>query len=193
MTQKGDKQVKIIGSDDKRQITVLLCCKKSGKLLLPKVINKGKSTKCHPSVTFPESWNITHSESHWSNEPIRGNKETVAMPCFITIEVCDQTAPAIFVIFKANHSETMLEKLKAKNVKVVFVPPSCIVQLQPLDAIPNKIFKDKLKSIFQTYYSDCVADKVKHNQSVNDIDLHTSAIKPIHAKWLMKAHETRNV
>ncbi|WAR01407.1 hypothetical protein MAR_007965 [Mya arenaria] len=89
---------------------------------------------------------------------------------------CDQAALAIFDVFKARHNETILEKLKAKSINVVFVPPSCTDQLQPLDTIPNKNFKDELKLIFQTYYSDCVADKVKHNQSVNDIDLLTSAI-----------------
>ena len=68
MSEKGEKQVKIIGSDDKRQITVLLCCSKSGTLLAPQVIYQGKSERCHPNIKFPESWNITHSESHWSNE-----------------------------------------------------------------------------------------------------------------------------
>ena len=95
-------------------------------------------------------------------------------------------------MFKARRSQTLLAKLKANIIKVVNVPPSCTDQLQPLDVTPNKIYKDELKSAFQNYFSDCVADKLKNNKSVTKIDLRTSAIKPIHAKWLMKFHAIIN-
>ncbi|KAH3886452.1 hypothetical protein DPMN_010460 [Dreissena polymorpha] len=43
MAQEGDKQVRIAGKDDKRQITVLLSCTKAGKILLPlKLFTKAK-------------------------------------------------------------------------------------------------------------------------------------------------------
>lgn len=70
---------------------------------------------------------------------------------------------------------------------MVFVPASCTDQLQPLDAIPNKLFKEELKSCFHAYYTESVVNKLKNKQAVSEIDLRTSAIKPIHARWLMKA------
>jgi hypothetical protein len=97
---------------------------------------------------------------------------------------------AIFDVFKAHRSQALLDKLYQHNIRAVFVPQSCTDQLQPLDATPNKLFKDELKSCFQAYYSDCVAEKIKNNLNVVDIDLRTSSIKEIHAVWLMKAHET---
>ena len=29
---------------------------------------QGKTSRCHPNYTFPEGFNITHTENHWSNE-----------------------------------------------------------------------------------------------------------------------------
>ncbi len=31
------------------------------------VIYEGKTPACHPNVNFPHLWNVTHTESHWSN------------------------------------------------------------------------------------------------------------------------------
>ena len=32
------------------------------------LIYQGKTSRCHPNYTFPEGFNITHAENHWSNE-----------------------------------------------------------------------------------------------------------------------------
>ena len=34
------------------------------------LIYSGVTDRCHPKVKFPESFHITHSSNHWSNEPI---------------------------------------------------------------------------------------------------------------------------
>ena len=51
---EGSKQVPITGIDDKRQLTMVLANIPTGTL--------------HPVFNFPESWNITHTANHWSNE-----------------------------------------------------------------------------------------------------------------------------
>jgi hypothetical protein len=58
--------VSIIGKEDKREITLLLTVTASGKLLPPQVIYQGKNTRV--PCTFLESWDITHSDSHWSTK-----------------------------------------------------------------------------------------------------------------------------
>jgi hypothetical protein len=60
-------QVPITQLDDKRQMTVLMACTKSGSLLPPQLIYQGKTDACHPNYDFPEEWDIYHTESHWSN------------------------------------------------------------------------------------------------------------------------------
>lgn len=67
MDLEGNKQVKITGLDDKRQITVTLASTASGVLLDPQVIYEGKTPACHPKFKFPEGWAITQSENHWAN------------------------------------------------------------------------------------------------------------------------------
>ena len=68
MEKQGSRQVAVVGKEDKREITVLLTVTATGRLLPPQVIYQGKTPGCHPKVTFLAPWNITHSESHWSNE-----------------------------------------------------------------------------------------------------------------------------
>lgn len=69
MDQRGAQQVSITGLDDKRQMTLLLAITKSGSLLSPQLIYPGKSDRCLPKgLVFPSSWDITYTESHWSNE-----------------------------------------------------------------------------------------------------------------------------
>ncbi|VDI36364.1 Hypothetical predicted protein [Mytilus galloprovincialis] len=67
MEAKDSKQVNIVGINDKRQITALLIISKSGVLLPPQIIYAGTTEQCHQKYGFPNSWNIYHSENHWSN------------------------------------------------------------------------------------------------------------------------------
>ena len=62
--EKGSKRVEISGLDDKRQITVLLTCTMSGKLLSTQVIYAGKTSACLPKVTCPKDWYLTYTENH---------------------------------------------------------------------------------------------------------------------------------
>ena len=70
LEEKESKQIPIIGLEDKRQITVLLGCTLSGRLLPPQVIYAGSTNQVHPKFFFPEGWHITHithTQNHWSN------------------------------------------------------------------------------------------------------------------------------
>lgn len=102
---------------------------------------------------------------------------------------CKQTALTVFDVFKAHRSEKVLNALRQANIKTVFVPACCTDELQPLDAIPNKLFKDQLKSSFNSYYADQVTAKLGENLSVNTIDIRTSVVKPLHARWIMQAFD----
>ena len=68
MHKAGAKVVPIAHSDDKRQITAVLAANAMGEYLPPQLIYKGKTTRCHPDVTFPPGWDIWHTDNHWSNE-----------------------------------------------------------------------------------------------------------------------------
>jgi len=48
MAAIGSKQVAVVGSDDKQQITALLTITASGELLSSQLIYQNKTEQCHP-------------------------------------------------------------------------------------------------------------------------------------------------
>ena len=68
MEKQGAKVIPIANVDDKRQLTAVLAATPGGEYLLPQLLYKGKTAKCHPQVTFPDGWDVWHSDNRWSNE-----------------------------------------------------------------------------------------------------------------------------
>ena len=195
LEKEGSKQVDITGIDDKRAITALLGGTASGHMLPPQLIYQGTTNKCHPNFRFPEEYNITHSDTHWSNtETMLEYVDKVLLPYKdrVTEELdlpVRQKALAVFDVFKAHQAPEFLEKLEKSDIKVSFVPGGCTGKLQPLDVSGNKNFKDSLKMNFTTWYSNTVADEMKKGKAAKDIrvDLKLSHIKPKHARWVLSA------
>ena len=94
MKKEGTKQ---LPKDNKRGLTILLSIAATGDLLPP--------SGFHAKVTFPEDWNITHSESHWSNESTMLEYiEKILVPYIIKTQgrlklTDDHPALAIFDVF----------------------------------------------------------------------------------------------
>ena len=156
--------------------------------------------------TSPKKWEITHTKSHWSNddrESMIRYVEKVLLPYVesvrnsLLITQHDQMALAIFDVFKAHRSDKLLALHKKSRIAVVFVPASCTDKLQPLDQRINKKYKQELRKEFQMWFANMVAKKLSNKKDNDeicertaDIDLQTPVIKPLHAKWLIKCHET---
>ncbi len=197
LEEKGSEQVDITGIDDKRGITALLGEAASGDLIPPQLIYQGKTDACHPSFKFPEEFNVTHSESHWSTtETMLEYVDKVLVPYKERIiDEMDlplrQKALVIFDVYKAHQSEEFLQKLKKKGFKIAFVPGGCTSKLQPLDVSGNKSFKDGLKMNFTFWYSNTVADQMKQGKTAKEvnIDLKLSYLKPKHARWVLSAFD----
>ena len=68
MEKEGAKRVEIVAAVDKRQITAVFAGTLCDDFLPPQLIYKGTTRRCLPTVVFPDSWDITHTENHWSNE-----------------------------------------------------------------------------------------------------------------------------
>ena len=61
--QKGVKRVEVVGQNDKRQVTAVLCGTIVGDLLPLQIIYEGSTNRCHPKYAFPSGWHISHSIS----------------------------------------------------------------------------------------------------------------------------------
>ena len=109
MEREGARQVAVVGKEDKREITVLLSVAASGGMFAPQMIfYQGKTERCHCKVTFPENWNVTHSETHWSTELIMLEYIDKVLVPYVTqmrqmLELAmDHPALAWFDVFKAH-------------------------------------------------------------------------------------------
>ena len=156
MEKEGSKRVEVIGSDDKRQITALFTVTMAGDFLAPQLIYQGRTKKCHPNVVFPSDWNVTHTDTHWSNEAT-----TLEYISKILLEKKKQElefprefpALVIFDKFKGQCTDTVMQVLKDSNTHVVIVPAACTDRLQPLDLSLNKSAKEFLRQKFREWYS----------------------------------------
>jgi len=190
METQGAKQVPIFGKDDKRQITVLLGTSLTGDLLPPQVIYQGKTDACHPRFSFPEDWNVTHSDNHWSTTAtmeeyldkvvipyVDDQREALDLPL-------RQRALVIMDVFRAHRVDSIISKLKAHDIEVVYVPGGCTGELQPLDVAGNGLFKSLLYGQFESWYADQVANALAEDEEP-DVDIRLTTLKPIHARWLL--------
>ena len=109
--QQGSQQVSITRLDDKRQITLLLPNTKSGALIPPQVTYPGNTDRCPPKgVTFPDNWDVTQTEYHWSNEETMIQfVDNVIIPYIddIPLSKKSETAVAIFDVYKAHRGDKL--------------------------------------------------------------------------------------
>ncbi len=174
-------------------MTVLLACTLSGKLLHPQLIYAGRTSRCHPSVSFPDGWNITHSQNHWSTEETMIEYvDQIILPYVQDVRTSLELSPnfpavAIFDVFAAHRCQSVLNRLSSNNIKYIFVPAGCTGELQPLDVTVNGFFKKELRSCFSSWYARKVKEELEAGVNIQEmkIDLRISLLKPIHANWLM--------
>jgi len=204
MEKQGSQQVPITGIDDKRQITLLLASTKNGSLLPPQLIYQGKTDRILPKgVKFPDSWDVTSTDSHWSNEDTMIHfVDNIILPYIesvvndLPLSQKNQKAVAIFDVYKAHQGEKLLDHLKKNDIIPLFVPAACTDKLQPLDLSINREYKEQLKSQFHDWYSAQVMQQLNQQEDITGdresnviVDLKTSVIKPVHAQWIISTHQ----
>ena len=69
-TEFRASSVPIANLDDKRQITGTFTVSLNGEFLPIQLIYAGTTDNCHPKVSFPPGFDVTHSPKHWSNEDL---------------------------------------------------------------------------------------------------------------------------
>ena len=81
----------------------------------------------------------------------------------------DQPALAIFDVFAAYRSGSVLEKLQSNNIHQVFVPASCTGESQPLDVGINDRFKNLMKNSFTRWYANEVKEAMDRGINISEI------------------------
>ena len=192
MAQKGAKRIEMIGLDDKRQITAVVCGTLSGDFLPMQLIYTGKTTACLPTIKFPKDWLLSFTPNHWSNEEkTKEYLQSIIIPYIKTKQHesgLDDTFPAlvIFDVFKGQTTEAMFQLLRDNNIYVVTIPANCTDKLQPMDLSVNKALKNSMKQQFSEWYSSIVYKNFS-DEVPPPVDLRMSIMKPLGAQWIKNA------
>lgn len=200
-TKEGSSTVPIANLDDKRQITGTFCVNLTGEFLPIQLIYAGTTSRCHPKTKFPDSFHITHSSNHWSNEPIvidylnkiifpylKKKRESLKLRS-------DAKALLIFDVFKGQTTSAVNDLLKNNNIVFIHVPNNHTNLFQPLDISVNKSAKAFIAEKYQDWYAMKVQEQLRKGVNPHDIkvDVKLSTVKPLHAKWIIEMyHHLRN-
>lgn len=188
------KQVDVRGLDDKREITALLGITLAGEMLPTQLIYPGKTDRCHPNVTFPKHWHITHTPNHWSNtESMIEYADKLLIP-FLNQKKKDLGLPKeqksllVLDFFSAQRNQKFVTKVEDARIKLAYVPGGCTGDLQPLDVGVNGDFKEIMKKRFSVWYASKVEAQLRNGTDIVDVNvpLNTAIIKHDNARWLIE-------
>ncbi|ELT92395.1 hypothetical protein CAPTEDRAFT_190870 [Capitella teleta] len=101
-------------------------------------------------------------------------------------------SPLTAHVYRPHHVENVVSLFGEHNIRLVYLPPNCTGELQPLDLSGNADFKSVLKAQFVEWYADKVASSLTAGQDPSQlkVNLRLSTLKPVHAKWVMTAWES---
>ena len=149
-------------SNDYRQITGTFTISAEGNFLPIQLIYQGKTERCHAKFKFPESFDVNHSENHWSNEEkaisliekiilphVTETRERLAMPA--------QT-PWLLIsdVFKGQWTPRVKNLVMENPGEMVPIPGNMTHIFQPLDVSVNRSCKAFFKTSAQQWYADQV-------------------------------------
>jgi hypothetical protein len=196
-------QVPIQGSDDKRQVTMVLANSPTGHLLPPQVVYQGTTNRRHPTFNFPDGWHVTHTRNHWSNEePTKQFVLEILVPYFKAQREAldlqpDHPALTLLDVFAAHRTAAVRDLFREHNIQVIYVPASCTGELQPLNVSGDASFKATLKELFSAWYTTQVEDQLTELAAREDqedrptrttkVNLTLTKLKPVHSNWLVQA------
>lgn len=191
----GSKEVKVIGADDKRQITACIASSLDGDLLPLQLIFQGKTNACHPPPTAASDAahvHITHSENHWSNQQTMQQWITEVLMPYAARAAVQYTLPVdshivlVLDVWAVHKSEEFRKFLRThhSHIHLVYVPPNCTSRLQVADVILQRPFKHALRQGFNAWAAMIIKEQIQKDELVGlSPYLKMSVIKPYILQW----------
>ena len=196
---QGTKEVRMIGADDKRQITACVASSLDGDLLPLQLIFQGKTNVCHPPVTAAATEarvHLTHSENHWSNqETMQQYITAVLMPyaerCMLAHTLpLDSHIVLVLDVWAVHKSEEfrMFLRTKFPRIHLVFVPPNCTSQLQVADVLLQRPFKHGIRQCFNNWAATTLKQQIDDDNIIGlSPFFKMSCIKPLVLEWVLNS------
>jgi hypothetical protein len=196
---QGVKEVRVIGAEDKRQITACVASSLDGDLLPLQLIFQGKTNACHPPVTASAREarvHLTHSENHWSNqETMQQYVSEVLLPyaerCMLAHTLPgDSHIVLVLDVWAVHKSEEFRLFLRTKypRIHLVFVPPNCTSQLQVADVLLQRPFKHGIRQGFNAWATMTLKQQIDDGNIIGlSPFLKMSCIKPLILEWVLSS------
>jgi len=163
----------------------------------PQLIYHGTTTQCHPDVEFPPGYVISHSKNHWSTElTVIEIIEKCFVPFFERTRLRlgltpEQWALLIWDVFKAHMTKIVRDLLKARRIKVAYVPATYTSVFSPPDQFIQKEIKAGNSQQFCTWYAEEINNQIDAGIPEDEVwvDFTLTNMKPIHARWTSNTFE----
>ncbi len=197
-----EKQVPMIGQDEKRQITAVVTSTLDGDLLPLQLIFKGqdknkKQQKAVPSLNSittrrTAGWHLTQTENHWSSlesmkdfiriiiHPYiqaKGRQHNVTVPHCVLLLDC----------WSVHTSKEFRDWMTTcyPRYHLVYVPAGCTGKAQPADVGLQRPFKHTIKSAFTYWLTDEIHHTIKGGKAPSEVKINTSIVtlKPLLVDW----------
>jgi hypothetical protein len=197
---KGSKDVKILGMEDKRQITCVMSSSASGEFLPIQAIFTGKTIRCLPKQSdekikcMEAGWHFIFSPNHWSTLHTSQQFVEEILEPYLASKIAMHNLPKnqklIWLIdcWSVHKSSEFLNWIKSKhaNILVIFVHANRTSKLQPADVILQRPFKHAFKLEFHNWTATEVKLQIEANGEL-EVDLSMSNLKPRIPAWLFSA------
>ena len=193
MAKKGDPNVTITGSSDKRTITATFAITMRGDFLPMQLIYGGKTKQSCPRFKFPPGFSISANPKHYSNteESLKYFNEVI-LPYVRKVRTEEslpenQMALVVMDVFTGQKTHEVLDRYAEENVSIENVPANMRKYYQPLDLAVNGCEKKYAKKKITNWYSGQVSKQLADVIELENVDvkLRLSILKPIHAGWLV--------
>ena len=192
---KCAKSVKVIGNDDKRQITACIASSADGDLLPLQLIFEGKTKLSEPKeteVSKAAGVHITHSENHWSSQETMQQWVTEVLVPYADRCILKHNRPKndhivlVLDVWSVPISQEFRDWIKVHHPRIhlVYVPPNCTSELQVADVILQRSFKAGIRKEFNKWAAEIISEQLKAKDLIGlTPHLKMGVIKPLVMEW----------
>ena len=148
----------------------------SGEFLPIQVIYEGKTKRCLPKYTFPDSFDVTFSENCWSNtekSPSFFNK--IVFPHFKNVRKAkgypdERMSFIIMDTFKGQDNDEVAKLCRKNNCALIIAKHNLTNKFQPLDITVNNPAKGFIKDKYNMWYTEQVAKQLNEGNAPADVE-----------------------
>lgn len=152
---RGTKTINCdINNEVKEGITVLATITKSGTKLPLLVLGKGKTERCLRKFSLASTAWTYYTKSGWTNEAamlvyLQKLRDHVGRECALVLDT-----------YAAHRCDSVKAKAAELGIELVFIPPGCTDECQPLDRKVFGVLKAYAKQMWRKFYHEHKAGKI---------------------------------